>query len=132
MSDDFKESIKKINETYNNIRDDQKDLQALMEDIMKSIKFQEAQQKKAKASLASSIALGAFGVVGSILTCNGTSLMYGISTVANAISAVSNGVNIIWSQDIIKKLNDILEKALNLNQEIQDEIDKLIKELILK
>ena len=129
LPEDFKEAVKKINEVYNKIREDQKKLQGLMEDIMKSIKFQENQQKKAKVSLGTSIALGAFGVVGGIITCNGASVMYGISTVANVISAAANGANIILSKEIVKGLNDVLEKAINLNKEIQDEIDNLIKEL---
>ena len=33
------------------------------------------------------------------------------------------------SNEIIKGLNEVLEKAINLNKEIQDEIDKLIQEL---
>ena len=127
--DDFQEYVKKINEVYKNIRKDQEDLQLLMEEIMKSIKFQEAQQTKAKASLATSVVLGAFGAVGGIVTCNGTAVMYGISTVANVLSATLNGANIIISKDIVKKLNDILEQAINLNKEINDEIDKLMKSL---
>ena len=129
LPDDFKEAVKRINEVYNKIRQDQKDLQQLMEDIMKSIKIQESQQKKAKAGLATSIALGAFGVVGGIITSNATSVVYGISSVANVISAVTNGKNIYMSKEIVKGLNEVLQKAINLNKEIQDEIDKLIKEL---
>lgn len=32
-------------------------------------------------------------------------------------------------KEIVKGLNEVLQKAINLNKEIQDEIDKLIKEL---
>ena len=60
-------------------------LQDLMVEIMKSIKFQESQKTKTKASLETSIALGVFGVVGGVLTCNVTSAIYGISSVANVI-----------------------------------------------
>ena len=129
LPDDFEESAKKINEVYNKIREDQKMLQDLMVEIMKSIKFQESQKTKAKASLATSIALGVFGVVGGVLTCNVTSAIYGISSVANVISACTNGANIHMSNEIIKGLNEVLEKSINLNKEIQDEIDKLIQEL---
>ena len=104
-------------------------LQDLMVEIMKSIKFQESQKTKTKTSLATSIALGVFGVVGGVLTCNVTSDIYGISSVANAISACTNGANIHMSNEIIKRLNEVLEKSINLNKEIQDEIDKLIQEL---
>jgi hypothetical protein len=55
--------------------------------------------------------------------------MYGISTVANIISTVSSGSNYLMSKKIVKGLNELLEKAINLNKEIQDEIDNLINEL---
>jgi hypothetical protein len=129
LPEDFKEAAKRITEVYNKIREDQKALQLLMEDIMKSIKFQESQQKKAAASLVGSVALGTFGIVGGIMTSNGTAVMYGISSIANIISGISNGVNIYMSKDIVKELNALLTKAINLNKEIQDEIDNLIKEL---
>ena len=129
LPDDLEESAKKINEVYNKIREDQKMLQDLMVEIMKSIKFQESQKTKAKDSLATSITLGVFGVVGGVLTCNVTSAIYGISSVANVISACTNGASIHMSNEIIKGLNEVLEKAINLNKEIQDEIDKLILEL---
>ena len=51
LPDDFEESAKKINEVYNKIREDQKMLQDLMVEIMKSIKFQESQKTKVKAAL---------------------------------------------------------------------------------
>ena len=73
--------------------------------------------------------MGVFGVVGGVLTCNVTSAIYGISSVSNVISACTNGANIHMSNEIIKGLNEVLEKAINLNKEIQDEIDKLIQEL---
>lgn len=63
------------------------------------------------------------------MTSNGTAVMYGISSIANIISGISNGVNIYMSKDIVKELNALLTKAINLNKEIQDEIDNLIKEL---
>lgn len=129
LPDDFEESTKKINEVYNKIREDQIKLQNLMIDIMKSIQFQESQKTKAKASLATSIVLGTVGVVGGVLTCNGTSILYGISSVANVISACTNGANICMSNTIVKGLNEVLKKAIDLNKEIQDEIDNLIKEL---
>ena len=129
LPDDFEESRKKIMDVINKIRQDQINLQNLLEDIMKNIKYQEGQQTKAKAQFLSSIALGATGLVGGIYTCNGTAVMYGISTVANIISTVSSGSNYLMSKKIVKGLNELLEKAINLNKEIQDEIDNLINEL---
>ena len=91
LPDDSKESIAKINEVYNKIREDQKELQKLMENILESINIQELQQKKAAGLTVSSVALGAAGVAGTILTGGTTTALYGISTIVNAISAVVNG-----------------------------------------
>jgi hypothetical protein len=129
LPDDSKESIAKINEVYNKIREDQKELQKLMENILESINIQELQQKKAAGLTVSSVALGAAGVAGTILTGGTTAAIYGISTVVNAISAVVNGTNIYMSMEIVKNLNDILKRAIELNKEIQDVIDNLINEL---
>lgn len=129
LPDDSKESIAKIMEVYNNIREDQKELQNLMEDILKSIKIQEFQQKKAAGLAVTSVALGAAGVAGTILTGGTTTAIYGISTVVNAISAFVSGTNIYMPMEIVKNLNDILKRAIELNKEIQDTIDNLINEL---
>ena len=129
LPDDSKESIAKIMEVYNNIREDQKELQNLMEYILKSIKIQEFQQKKAAGLPVTSVALGAAGVAGTILTGGTTTALYGISTIVNAISAVVSGTNIYMSMEIVKNLNDILKRAIELNKEIQDTIDNLINEL---
>lgn len=129
LPDDFKEAIKIIKDIYEKIREDQKELQKLMEDIMKSIKFQESQQTKATVSLIGSLALGTAGVIGGFSTGNFASAIYGASTVMNIISGITNGANIIISKNIVKQLNDILDKAINLNKEIQDKIDELIKEI---
>jgi hypothetical protein len=129
LPDDSKESIAKIMEVYNNIREDQKQLQNLMEDILKSINILEFQQKKATGLCTTSVALGVAGVAGTILTGGTTTAIYGISTVVNAISAVVSGTNIYMSMEIVKNLNDILKRAIELNKEIQDTIDNLINEL---
>ena len=91
-----------------------------------SIKYQEVQQEKATSGLIASIVLGTFGIVGGLVTSNGRAVVYGISSIANIISAVTSGANLLKSKDIIKDLNILLDEAKNLNKEIQEEIDKLI------
>ena len=129
LPDDFTEARIKIMEVKDKIREDQLRLRKLIEKIMKSIASQESQKTKAKAQFVGSLALGVFGAIGGITTCNGTAVIYGISTVANVISAVSSGTNIIMSEKILKTLRDLLEKAFDLNKEIEDEIEALITEL---
>ena len=91
---------------------------------MNSIKSKEAQKTKEKASLATSITFGIFSVIGVAFTRNLTSVIYGISGLANVISAYTNGTNIYMSNEIIKGLNEVLEQAIK--------IYKLIKELNLR
>ena len=129
LPDDFEESRKKIMDVINKIRQDQINLQNLLEGLMKNIKYQEGQQTKAKAQFFSSIALGATGLVGGFYTCNGTAVMYGISSIANIISSISSGSNYLMSKKIVKGLDELLKKAINLNKEIQNEINNLINEL---
>ena len=120
LPEDFEESIKKMNEVYNKIREDQKILQNLIEDIMNSIKSKEAQKTKEKASLATSITFGIFSVIGVAFTRNLTSVIYGISGLANVISAYTNGTNIYMSNEIIKGLNEVLEQAIKIYKLIQE------------
>ena len=129
LPDDFEEARRKIMEVKDKIRQDQIKLQILLKQILEGKNIQEAQQKKAKTQFVSSLILGVFGAVGGAVTCNGASVMYGISTVANVISAISSGTNYIMSKEIYQQLNILMEKAIELNNEIQDEIDKLINEL---
>ena len=116
-------------EVRDKIRQDQIELQKLLNKIMEAINIQEVQQTKAKAQFVSSLFLGVCGVVGGSLTYNGTCAMYGISTIANVISAISSGSNYIMPKEIVKQLNALLKKVFELNKEIQDEIDNLINEL---
>ncbi len=129
LPDDFEEARRKIMEVKDKIRQDQIELQKLLEKIIESIKIQETQQKKAKTQFVSSLILGAFGAIGGVVTLNGTSTIYGISTIANVISAICSGTNYIMSKEIVKQLNVLLDKAIELNKEIQDEIENLINEL---
>ena len=130
LPEDFSEAAQRIKTTLDTIRQDQQKLRQLMQDIRKSIKIQEGQKNKSIAGLITSAALGVFGVAGSIITCNGVSLVYGISSVANVFSAISHTTNIVMANKIIDGFNEILDEAIKEEQIIQDEIDKLIKELM--
>ena len=116
-------------EVKDKIRQDQIELEKLLNKIMEGINIQEVQHTKAKAQFASSLILGVCGAVGATLTYNGTSAMYAISTLANVISTISSGSNYIMSKKIIKQLKALLKKVFELNKEIQDEIDNLINVL---
>ena len=129
LPDDFSEAASRIRNVLDKIRKDQQDLRNLINDIRKSIQFQESQKNKSIAGLAGSIGLGIFGIVGGIVTANGTSVIYGVSTVANTVSAIAHTSNIVMSSKLIKEFNDVLNKAYEEEQKIQNEIDSLINEL---
>ena len=130
LPEDFNEATSRIRNVYNKIKEDLKCLKELMKEIKKSIEFQKSQKNKSIVGLATSIGLGAFGVIGGIVTCNGVSVAYGISTVANIISGVCHGTNLSMSCVLIDKFNEVLEEAEKEEQLIQDEIDLLINELM--
>ena len=120
------ERIKKV---IREIRQDQQRLRELINDIRKSIAFQESQRKKSIGGLAVSLGLGTFGIIGGIISCNGVSLLYGISSVVNIASGAAHTANIAMSSQIIDQLNQVLDEAYKEEEKIQKEIDKLYEDL---
>ena len=100
-----------------------------MLEIRNSIKIQNSQKNKSIIGLVTSGVLGVFGVVGSIVTFNGVSLVYGISSCANVLSAIGHTTNIVMANKIINGFNEVLDRAIEEEKKIQDEIDLLINEL---
>ena len=129
LPDEFMLAAERIKNVIKEIRQDQQRLRELIRDIRKSIAYQESQKKKAVAGLAVSIGLGAFGIIGGIISCNGVSVAYGISTVANITSGVCHTTNIVLSSKIIDQLNQVLDEAYKEEEKIQQEIDRLYNEL---
>lgn len=129
LPEDFQEAAQKIKNVMGKIRNDQENLRQLMTDIRNSIKKQESQKNKSIVGLIASGLLGVFGVAGSIITFNGVSLVYGISSCVNLISAITHTTNIVMATKIIDGFKDVLEKAIEEEKKIQKEIDTLIKEL---
>ena len=129
LPDDFILATQRIKNVIKEIRQDQQRLRDLINDIRKSIAFQESQRKKSIAGLVASIGLGAFGIIGGIISCNAVSVVYGISTAANVASGAAHTANIVMSSKIIDKLNEIMTEAQNEEEKIQKEIDKLYDEL---
>lgn len=127
LPDDFRESSKKIKEILELIWGDYKQIQLLINDINKSIDIQKEKQKEAMLGTAASVALGAVGVVGSLMTCNVTSAIYTASTVGNVIAGVNHVSSFIVSKKIVNDLKNILTKAEKQSIEIQEQIDNLIE-----
>ena len=59
-------------------------------------------------------------------------MVYGISTLANVISAIGHASNLCMSIKIIEGFNNVLNKAMEEEKKIQEEIDKLINDLTLR
>ena len=129
LPDDFMLAAERIKNVINKIRQDQQRLRNLINDIRKSIAIEESQKNKSIGGLAASIGLGAFGIIGGIISCNGVSVMYGISTAMNIVSGVAHTTNIVMSSKIISQLNQILDEAYKEEEKIQKEIDSLYEEL---
>ena len=129
LPEDFEEAAIRIKNVLDKIRQDQKNLKNLMLEIRNSIKIQNSQKNKSIIGLVTSGVLGVFGVVGSIVTFNGVSLVYGISSCANVLSAIGHTTNIVMANKIINGFNEVLDRAIEEEKKIQDEIDLLINEL---
>lgn len=129
LPDDFMLATERIKNVIREIRQDQQRLRELINDIRKSIAVQEKQKKKSIAGLAASIGLGAFGIIGGIISCNAVSVVYGISSVANVASGVAHTANIVMSSKIIDQLNQVLDEAYKEEEKIQQEIDRLYEDL---
>ena len=99
---------------------------------MESIKQQDSRKNKSIAGLVYSGVLGIFGIAGAILTNNETSLLYGISSLANLFSTIAHSTNIVWSIEMIERYYKLLKEAREQQKNIQEEIDNLIDELTSK
>ena len=128
LPDDFMLAVERIKNVIREIRQDQQRLRDLINDIKESIAFQESQRKKSAAGLAISIGLGAFGIIGGIISYN--KFLYGISSVTIIASGIGHTANIVMSSKIIGQLNQVLDEAYKEEEKIQKEIDRLYEELI--
>ena len=129
LPDDLQEATERIKNVLGKIRKDQKELSDLIQDIRKSINFQESQKTKSFVGLALSGVLGVTGAIGGIVTCNATSFVYGASSIANIFSAIAHTSNIVMANDIIDQLNKTRDKACEEQKKIEEQIENLIKEL---
>lgn len=129
LPENFQEAGQRIKAVLEKIRQDQKNLEELIGEILESIKEQDSRKNKSISGLVYSGALGLFGIAGAILTTNGTSLVYGISSLANLLSGIGHSLNISMSIEMIEKYRKVLNEAREQEKRIQDEIDKLINEL---
>lgn len=132
LPDDLKEAAERIKNVLEKIRKDQSKLRDLIEDIRKSINFQETQKNKSLIGLGISGILGVTGAIGGIVTFNGASIVYGISSVANIFSAIAHTSSLVMANDIIDQLKKTMDKALEEEKKIEQQIANLINELTQK
>ena len=132
LPEDLKEAAERIKNVLEKIRKDQSELRDLIEDIRKSINFQENQKKKSLIGLGFSGILGVTGAIGGIVTFNGTSIVYGISSIANIFSAIAHTSNLVMANKIIDQLKKTMDKALEEEKKIEQQIANLINELMEK
>lgn len=121
------EAIFYIKKILQDIRNDQKRLYKLINNISKSIKKQESMQYKSKIGMVISGILGSLSIGKAIYAAGGILNMFSIGS--NIASGVTHLENYEKSKDLIIKLKQKLKDAIKLNNEINIFIDQLIKEL---
>lgn len=127
LPEGFKESIEKIKDVLNKIKEDYIELEKLIKTIQNNIDIAIKYKNKATLGLIGSGILGITAIGGFFLTKNPNQIWYGVSTVSNAISAMINGSTIEECNKVIKDLSTILNKANKQKSIILKEIKKLIK-----
>ena len=102
-------------------------MEKLIKEINESIENEKQNKTKATYGLISSTIIGVSSIVGGVISGNAFAARYGVSAIVNVISGALNYCAIGYSDENIKQLKEILEKAVNKQKEIQEMIDKLIK-----
>lgn len=121
------EAISYINGILSYIRNDQVRLENHIKNIYESIKKQKSMQNKSKIGMVISAILGSLGIGKAIYAAGGIINMFSIGF--NVAGGVVHLENYERSKDIIIKLEQRLNKAIHLSNEINTFIDKLVKEL---
>lgn len=102
----------------------------LIREINTCLEESKKAKKKETLNLIGSIVQTGVGIAGAILTGGATCVLYIGGALLNGGSIVLNGINIDNLKTNIKELNRILQKAKNLEKEIDEEIGKIT--IILK
>lgn len=127
LPNSLKEAIAYIKHILSLITDDQKELDNLINNIMESIRKQKDMQNKSKTGMIFSALFGTW-TIGKLLLSGG-GIVNMVSLGFNAFSGVTHYANYEKSEDLIKKFQIRLEKAIKLNNEINEFIDKLVNAL---
>lgn len=123
----LKEAIDYIKHILSLISADQKRLDEHINNIMESIRKQKEMQNKSKTGIIFSAILGVLSI--GKLIFGGDVISNAISLGFNTFSGVTHIANYEKSEDLIKQFQIRLNKAIKLNDEINEFIDKLVKEL---
>ena len=129
LKSDFREASEKIRTVLDKIKKDEQNLEDLITDILKSISEQDSSKNRSALGLGISGVLGVVGIAGALLTSNGFSLTYGISSIANLFSAIGHSTNIIMSINILEGYRNVLKEAREEKKKMKDEMDKIQVEI---
>jgi len=127
LPDTLNEARAYINEILSDIRDDQVKLDEHIQIIYKRKKKQESIQNQSKIGMIISGILGVLGIGKAIYAAGG--ILNILSIGSNVVSGVAHLENYAKSKDIVIKLEQRLNKAIQLNNEINKFIDQLVMEL---
>lgn len=130
LPDNFNEATKHIKYILSLIKEDQKNLSDLIQEIIKRIEIQNSQKDKSVKGIFSSLGLLVFGVVGGVVTGGGTAIIYGVSSLANVISLAVNSKNYTESSNYLKQYHELLKKAMDEKSKMEKQYDELVAKLM--
>ena len=107
------------------INEDKKSITKVINDINTCLEESKNAKKKEIFNLIDSVVQTGVAITGAILTGGLTCAFYIGGTILNGSSIVLNGISINNLKKNIKELKRILQKAQNLEKEIDDEINKI-------
>lgn len=132
LPDRITDAVDYINGIIKYIRDDYSHLNNHINNINQKIQKAEDIKFKSKIGMGVSIGLGLLSLGGSLLSIGQnlfTASVNGISTAGNAFALKKNYDSYELSKKVISELNEKLKRAIDLGNEINDFINKLIDEL---
>jgi len=130
LPDNFNEATKHIKYILSLIKEDQKNLSNLIQEIIKGIEIQNSQKDKSVYGIFSSLGLFVFGAVGGVVTGGGTAIVYGVSSLANVISLAIHSKNYTESSNYLKQYHELLKRAMDEKSKMEKQYDELVSKLM--
>lgn len=135
MSEDIDEAIEQITKWGQDFNQDLEDVKELIKDIKNAINNVKNERNGTILNFIGSTGGLVIGLFGCYVTEGKDRIEYATSSFANVLALASNAGDMAKQSQILKDYEDYMEKAENLQKDIEKEIDKLrkkFKELSVK